>query len=162
MVRGPCADDRLSGVEISDDALELIVRQGQQPGGEDQEVGFLQMLEARDVVRLELGLFALLGVNRQGGIDQALLVDAEEDGAVEAVVLGKDAGQHRHRLLAAVFLFGGDQDDVFAFSRSLAAGIGQPKRAFRDRMCGHDGTKEERKKQGKRFGSHEVKGMSAH
>ncbi len=71
-----------------------FVRQGQQPRDKDQEIGFLQMLDSRDVVLLELILAAFLRENRQGGIDSPGFVKAEKDGAMKALVLGKDDGKH--------------------------------------------------------------------
>ena len=41
-------------------------------------------------------------------------------GAVIAVMLAQDPGEHRHRLFAAVFLIRRDEYDVPAFARSLA------------------------------------------
>jgi hypothetical protein len=102
------------------------------------------VLEAGDVVLLEGRFFASFRIHRQGGIDQARIVHAEQDGAVKAVMPRENAGQHRQGLLAAVFLIGGDQHDVFAFSRALSSLIGQPERALRNGMggCGAGGERE--------------------
>ena len=50
----------------------------------------------------------------------------EEDGALEAVALGQDAGEHRHRLFGAVFYVACEQDDMLAGARALAGGEFQP------------------------------------
>ncbi len=93
---------------------------------EDDEVGFREFFDAGDVVRLEGVFLPLRWVGGHGRIDEAFLVDGEEDGGVEAVMRGQDFREHRYGLLAAVFLIGGDEDDVFSFSRAFAAGVGEP------------------------------------
>ena len=77
-------------------------------------------------VRLEGCLLAFFEIDGHRGIDKAVLVHTEEHGAIEAVALRKDLGEHRQGLLAAVFLVSCDEDDVLAFSRALAAFVGQP------------------------------------
>ena len=52
------------------------------------------------------------------------------------MMLGQQPREHRHRILAAVFLIRRDQDDVLARSRTLVAGVRQPQRTLRDRMLG--------------------------
>jgi hypothetical protein len=89
------------------------------------------MLEASDVVRLEFLLFTFLGVDGHGRVDEALVVEGVEDGAVEAVMGAEDLRQHGHGLLAPVFLVGGDEDDVLTFAWAFAAGISQPLGIFR-------------------------------
>ena len=130
VVAGPERDDRLPGVEVIHDVLLLVVGQGQEAGEEDDEVRQGEVLEAGDVVRLELRLPALLGVDRHGRVDLALRIESEQHRAVKSVVFAQDPGHHRHGLLAAVFLVGRDQDDVPALAGSVTTGIGQPAGAF--------------------------------
>ena len=49
---------------------------------------------------------------------------------MEAVVRRQDLREHGQRLLAAILLVGGDQHDVLASARPLAACVGQPERAL--------------------------------
>ena len=107
--RGPQADDRLARLDVVDDVLHLVVGQVAEAGEDDHQVGRLERLQAGDVV---------VAV----GVDRAVLgIDGEQDGAVEAVVLGQDLGQLRQRLLGAVLLVAADQDDVLALAGAVAA-----------------------------------------
>jgi hypothetical protein len=92
------------------------------------------VFEAGDVMLFELRLFSLLRINRHGGIDLALVIHAEEHGAVKAVMRAQNLRHHGHRLLAAVFLVRADEHDVLAFARAVAAGVGEPMRAVRHGM----------------------------
>ena len=92
------------------------------------------MFKAGNIVCLEFVLLPLFGVDRHGRIDFTLFVDPKQHGAVKAVMLAQDFRHHRHGLLAAVFLIGGDENDVLAFAWTVAAGIDQPFRTVRDRM----------------------------
>ena len=92
------------------------------------------MLKAGNIVCLEFVLFALFRVDRHGRIDFALFVDPEQHGTVKAVMLAQDSRHHGHGLFAAVFLIGGDENDVLAFARTLPAWIDQPFRTVRDGM----------------------------
>jgi len=58
---------------------------------------------------------------RDAGLDVAVLVDAEEHGALEALVLGEDAGEGRAGFLGAVFVVAGEEDDVLACAGALGA-----------------------------------------
>lgn len=49
------------------------------------------------------------------GVDDAVGIEREEDGAFEAVALAEDFREHGQRFLAAVFLVAGEQDDVLVF-----------------------------------------------
>ncbi|MFN9954151.1 MAG: hypothetical protein ACK55I_13715, partial [bacterium] len=59
-------------------------------------------------------------------VDKALGIHRKENRALEAVALGQDAGEHRHRLFGAVFFVACEQDDVLAGARALAGGEFQP------------------------------------
>jgi hypothetical protein len=86
------------------------------------------MLESRDVVRLKFLLFTFLGVDRHARVDQAILVDGVEHGTIKAVMGAEDFGEHRHTLLAAVFLVRGDEYDMLPLAGAFAALVGEPKR----------------------------------
>lgn len=81
----------------------------------------------------ERGLLPLFRIHRQCRVDEAVLINAEQYQAVEAVPLGQNLRHHRHRLLAALFLVGDDQHDSFAGpGQSGGAGIGE--KGVRDRQ----------------------------
>ena len=84
--------------------FHLVIWEVEEAGEDDHEVGFLQGFEAFDI--------------GGAGFDFALFIDAEEDGAFEAVVLGEDACEGWACFLGAVFVVGCDEDDVFTFSWS--------------------------------------------
>ena len=89
------------------------------------------MLQAGDVVWLELGFLPFLWINRKGGVHLALRIHAEEHGAIKAMLLAQNLRQHRHGLLAAILLVGGNEHDVPALTRAITTGIREPMRAFR-------------------------------
>ena len=80
----------------------------------------------------------VLPANLLRQVDIVSLVQTEQHGAVEPVMLGQEPRQHRHRILATVFLIRSDQDDVLAQPWSLFAGVRQPQRAFGNRMLSSD------------------------
>ena len=92
------------------------------------------MLQAGDVVWLEFGFLPFLWINRKGGVHLALRIHAEEHGAIEAMLPAQNLRQHRHGLLAAILLVGGNEHDVSALARAITTGIDEPLRAFRHRM----------------------------
>ncbi len=57
------------------------------------------------------------------GIDGAVGVDGEEDGAFEAVALAENFGQHGEAFFAAVFFVATEEDDVFAVAGAVFGGI---------------------------------------
>ena len=65
---------------------------------------------------------------------QAFVELIEEHGAFEAVVLGEHLRQHGQRLFAAVFLIGGDEEEVLPLAGAVTPRIGDPQRAFGNRM----------------------------
>ena len=156
VIRGAKRDDGSAGVDILHDVLQLGLRQREQTGEEDDEIGGRQVFQTGDVVLFEFGLFPLLGIHRQGRIHLAALVHAEEHGAVEPMMHAENLRHHGHRLLAAILLVGGNQDDVFAFTRAFAAGIGQPLRILRHGM--RENTEAERQESTKEDRLHFVAG----
>ena len=92
------------------------------------------MFKAGNIVWLEFVLLPFFRVDRHGRIDFALFVDPEQHGAIKAVMLAQDSRHHGHGLFAAVFLIGGDENDVLAFAGALSAGIDQPFRTVWDGM----------------------------
>ena len=81
------------------------------------------MFKAGNIVWLEFVLLPLFRVDRHGRIDFALFVDAEQYGTVKAVMFAQDSCHHGHGLFTAVFLIGGDENDVLAFAGTVTAGI---------------------------------------
>lgn len=61
VVRGAQGDEGFPGVEVIDEMLELVVRQGEQADREDDKIRLREMLGAGDAVRLELRLLAFSG-----------------------------------------------------------------------------------------------------
>ena len=55
------------------------------------------------------------------GVDLPLLVDGEEDRALEALPPGQDLGELRDQLLRAILVVGGDQDDVLPLAGPVRA-----------------------------------------
>ena len=92
------------------------------------------MFKAGNIVCLEFVLLPLFRVDRHSRIDFALFVDPKQHGAVKAVMLAQDFRHHRHGLFAAVFLIGGDENDVLAFAWTVPTGIDQPFRTFGNGM----------------------------
>jgi hypothetical protein len=96
---------------------------------DDHQIGSLQRLSAGDV--------GVAGLELSG-----LLINSEEHGAFESVVLGKDAAQHRQRLLGLVFMIAGDQDDVLALAGSVGAFIDERRGASEAGKEGEQGKEE--------------------
>ena len=124
VVSGAQREDRPTRIDVVDDELALRHRQGQQARIEQDEVGFRQQFQARDVVFSEG--FPLLGIHRHRGIHLALLVHREEHRAIEAMMRAEDLRHHRHGLFAAVLLVRCDQDDPLAPAGTGFAGVFQP------------------------------------
>jgi hypothetical protein len=119
--RADC-NQRLARVEICLKVPQLLVRQRQQPAEQDQQIGLFQVFQPRNVVRHLL----VFPPDLLGRIDVVVGIEAEEHRAMKAVVLRQQPGQHRHHVLAAVFLVGGDQDNMPAFARARLRRVGQP------------------------------------
>jgi hypothetical protein len=87
--------------------LHLVVGEVAEAREDHEQVGGLQRLEPGDVVRLP-------------GVDApVLLVDGEEHRAVEPVVTREDLCELRQRLLGAVLLVAGDEDDALALAGAV-------------------------------------------
>lgn len=93
-------DDGTAAVEVVDEVLHLLVGPVLEAGVDDHEIGVIEDFNAGDV-----------GVT---GIDVAVLVNAEEDRAFEAVMFREDARESGEGFFGAVFVVVGDEDDVFA------------------------------------------------
>ncbi len=91
---------------MTDDEVALFFWQCQKAVKEDDEIGRCEVLQAGDVVNLEICLFSFLRIDRHGGIDFSLIIDSEKDGAIKAVMFAENSGHHGHGLLTAVFLIG--------------------------------------------------------
>ena len=129
--RAKC-DDGLARVEVADDELLLLHREGEEASDNDERVCFGEMFEPGDVVRFEFGLFSFFGIDRHGGVDFAIFIHPEENGRIEAMVFAENLCHHGQRLLTAVFLVCRDEYDVLSSSGAFFAGIGKPFGAFRD------------------------------
>ena len=106
--RGADADHRTPRVHVVHEVRHLVLGQMPVAGEHHREVGVLEGLESRDVVG-------------DGRIDLAgLAVHREQHRAAEAVALGEDPRQGRHRFLGAVLLVAGDEDDVLPLPRPAA------------------------------------------
>ena len=61
------------------------------------------------------------------GIDRAVLgVDGEQDGTLEAMMLGEDFAELRQRFLGTVFLVAADKHDVLALAGAVDAVVNDP------------------------------------
>lgn len=103
---GAVSDDGLTGVEVLGHVGAVGPVEGAHAGADDDEVGGVEVVpsfDASGVVGVDVG---------------AVLAPGEEDGAIEAVLLGKDFAEHGHGFLGAVFFVAGDEDDFFAFAGS--------------------------------------------
>ena len=99
---GAEGDDGDAAAVSVDEVLHLIVGVIAPAEGHDDDVGGVEGVgvgERTDVV----------------GVDDAVGIEREEDGAFEAVALAEDFREHGQRFLAAVFLVAGEEDDVLVF-----------------------------------------------
>ena len=87
--------------------LHLIGRPVLEAGENHHEVRVGQLLDTRHVVG--------------PGLDFALGVHSEHDGALEAMVLGQDAGEGGQSFLGAVLVIARNEDQVLAFPETLFA-----------------------------------------
>ena len=113
MGRGAQADDRAAAVQVVDDRLHLLDRDGLEAREDHEQVRVLQRLGAGDVA----------GVAQR---DVAVLrVDPEQHRAGEALVLGEDARELRQGLLGLVLMVVGDEHDLLAFAGAFGADVRQ-------------------------------------
>jgi hypothetical protein len=80
------------------------------------------------------------------GIDRAVGIEREEDGAFEAVALAENLGEHRQAFFAAVFFVAGEKHEMPAGAGARAGGVsdgfrGGVQRAEED--GGHDEAEDE-------------------
>ncbi len=108
---GAQPDDGTAAVEIVNEVLHLPVRPVLEAGEDHHQVGGLEGFHPRDV--------------RSSGHDLAFLVHSEEDGALESVVSGKDAGKGREGLFGSVFVVAGNEDEVRSLTRTGLAPVCQ-------------------------------------
>ena len=84
----------------------------------DHEIGGLEGFKAGDIivdVRIDFA---------------GLRIDGEEDGTLEAMMLGENLAELRQRFFGAVFFIAGDEDDVLALAGAFAALIDDPGLVF--------------------------------
>lgn len=110
---GAEADDGDVAVDGVVEVFECGVRPFAEAEGHDDGVGGVEGFWGAEA-------FAAVGV------DGAIVIDGEEDGAFEAVVLAEEFAEHGEGLFGAVFLVAGEEDDVFAGAGAFAAGVGDP------------------------------------
>ena len=115
MGRRPHADDRPARFDILDDVLHLLVGQVAEARGDNHQVGRLEALPGRGCCRVWLGSIV------------PSLVDGEQHGAFETVMLGQDLAQLRQRLLGAILLVAADQDDVLALAHAERTLVDHPR-----------------------------------
>ena len=87
--------------------LHLVLRPVLEAGEHHHEVSLGQLLDARHVVGPRL--------------DDTVGVHPEDHGALEAMVLGQNAGEGGQGLLGAVLMVARYEDQVLAFSEALFA-----------------------------------------
>ena len=104
--------------------FHLIIGQLQESRQQHKTVRFGQVLKPRDTVMLAF----ILSFKRswQRWINFAVFIDPKKNRTIKAMMFGQYLGQHRHRLLAAILLLGGDQDNSLPFSWPLATRNVQP------------------------------------
>jgi hypothetical protein len=100
------ADHRLAGVQELREMRQMIVWELTEARADDHEVRIAEEFGAADVL-----LVVRVDVAR-------LFVRGEQHDAVEAMLLGQNLRQHRHRLLRAVFLIAGHEHDFLATTGS--------------------------------------------
>ena len=105
---GAEADDGDAPVIGIHKVLHVLVGPVAEPKGYDNEVSRVHGLGVGDT---------LLVV----GIDLALVIHREENGAVESVVIGEDAPKHGQTFLGAIFFVTTDKNDVLALTRAVLA-----------------------------------------
>ena len=96
--RGSQSHHRSSPVQVGIDVRHLLVRQRLEAGEDHEPVRRLEHFEPGDV--------------RLAGLHLAVLVEPEENGAIEAVMLGQDAGERGQGFLAAILVIAGDEHEV--------------------------------------------------
>jgi len=104
--------------------LHLVIGEIEEAGKDKHEVGILEGFEAFDV--------------GSAGFDETVFIDTEADGGFKAVVFGQDAGEGGAGFFGAVFVVGGDEDEVFSFAGAGFAFVGD---------LGRDGQEGEEKEQ---------------
>ena len=106
MSRRAETDDRLAGIDELFNVLHALGR-CTEPRKDDHQIGIIEFLQPRKIILIV-------------GVDVALLrMQREQHGAVKAVMLAQNLGQHGHRFFRAVFLVAGNQHDFLAFARSV-------------------------------------------
>lgn len=104
MRRGAESNDRATALEIFINVNHLLVRKIQKARENEHEVGLFKNLETLNV--------------RSPGGNFALVVDSEKNGGFKAVIFSEDTGKGGAGFLGAVFVIGGNKDDVLSFSRA--------------------------------------------
>jgi hypothetical protein len=117
MGAGPEGDYRFTGQIEVGELPHLIIWPVTKPQLDDAEVGFLERLHSR-----------LIGLAI--GIDKALCIDREEDGAREAMPGCKNLGKLGQALFRPVFLVAGQKDDLFPFARTRLTFVDNPRIAL--------------------------------
>jgi hypothetical protein len=105
----PQAHHWSSALEIVRDVLHLFIGQVEEAGENDHQVGVLESFEALDV--------------GGPGFDVSVLINSEQHGGFETLVLGKDAGEGGTGFLGAIFMIRGDEDEVFAFAGAFTTEV---------------------------------------
>ena len=100
MGRGAQPDNRAAAFHVAFDVRHFLIGKVQETGEDEEQVGFLQRREAGDA--------------GGAGLDETVLVHAEDDRAFESEALCEDSREGRAGFLGAVFVIAGEEDDVLA------------------------------------------------
>ena len=123
MSGGAESDGGAAALVVIDEKIGFFVGEAHEAGVEEEEVGGFESFHA--------------GNGFGAGFDVAVFIDAEKDGAFEAVMLGEDLGDERAGLFGTVFVVVGDEDDVFAFAGAFGAFINK-RRGGEEADGGHE------------------------
>ena len=97
-------DDRTATLEIGDNVVHFLGGKIEEAREDEEQVGILEGGET--------------GNPGRPGFDVTVGVDPEDDGALEPVVLGENAGEGRAGFLGPVFVVAGQEDDVLALAKA--------------------------------------------
>ena len=108
--RGAESDDGATALEVFVDVDHLFIRKIEEAGKDEHEVSLFESFKTLDV--------------RSPSGDFVLVVDSEKNGGFKAVIFSEDTGKGGAGFLGAVFVIGGNKDDVLSFTGTGSALIG--------------------------------------
>ena len=95
-------DDGPGPVQVSHEMFHLVSGPVLEPREDDHEVRVVQLLNTGHVIG--------------SWLDLTLGIEAENHGALKAMVLGQDAREGRQGFLGSIFVVTGDEDEVLALA----------------------------------------------